>query len=67
MEALGALGFVLIVVGTAWAILMFCIPFMVFAMSGKLDKLIKLQTESNRINGVISQNVYAHITKGGYE
>jgi hypothetical protein len=67
MEALGVFGFIIAVIGIAWAVLMFCIPFMIFSILGKMEKQIKLQTESNRINGVVSKNVYAYITRGGYE
>ena len=67
MEALGVIGFVGVIFALAWMVLMFCIPFMIFSMSNKLSELIKLQKEANRINGVISQNVYAYVTTGGVE
>jgi hypothetical protein len=50
MEAFGFLGLVMVLVGGLWAILTFCIPFMIFSLLGKVDKLIKLQTEANWAN-----------------
>jgi len=67
MEALGIIGFIGVVLALAWTVLMFCIPFMILSMSNKLSELIMLQKESNRINGVIGQNVYAHVASGGSE
>lgn len=61
MEVLAFIG---VVIGIAWAILTICIPFMIYAILGKLNKLIALQEANNRTALTTSKNVYAFITGG---
>ena len=53
--------FIGIAIGIVWVVLAVCIPFMVYAMLGKLDKLIALQEANNRTALTTSKNVYAFI------
>lgn len=62
-NGLGFMGVFVAVLMFLWGVLTFCIPFMIYSLLGKMDKLIAAQKETNRINNVISQNVYSYITR----
>jgi uncharacterized membrane protein YjfL (UPF0719 family) len=58
MEAFGVFGFIVAVVVLAWAVLMFCIPFMIFSIMGKLDKQNKLQQQIANHAKTAANNAY---------
>ena len=47
MEALGFIGIVGVLIGLLWALLTFCIPFMLYAILGHLKEMKKAQASYN--------------------